>query len=54
MITNNDKNSYSKSYKKNKFKYWKILLLNICQKTTYWPIYTTGAAQTIFRPKIEF
>ena len=41
MISNNNENSYSKTYKKKQFKNWKILIFNFCQhflKTTDWPI----------------
>ena len=49
MITNNDENSYSKTYKKNKFKYWKMpKKLHIDQFPPQ------GEHKSIFRPKIEF
>ena len=41
MISNNNENSYSKTYKQKQFKNWKILIFNFCQyslKTTDWPI----------------
>ena len=57
MISNNNENSYSKTYKKKQFKNWKILIFNFCQyflKTTDWPIKPQGGAKTVFSPKHEF
>ena len=57
MISNNNENSYSKTYKKKQFKNWKILIFNFCQhflKTTDWPISTTRERKQFSGQKIIF
>ena len=54
MISNNDENSYSKTYKKT---VQKLKSFNFCQhfvKTTDWPISTTGERKQFSGQNINF